>query len=110
MDHRADLYILDKRKKSLGISGNPHADRLARSVVNISIMPFHVPFFVVLLYIMLFIELCGLYLKINVIFVLKLHAMKVHTRYETQWPDFYKSGHFWSKKVRLTVCRFQHRC
>jgi hypothetical protein len=33
----------------------------------------------VLLYIMLFIELRGLYLKIDVIVVLKLHAMKMHT-------------------------------
>jgi len=75
--NRADLYILDKRKKSLGLSGNPYAERLARSVVNISIMPFHVPFLMVLLYIMLFIELCGLYLKIDVVLVLKLHAMKI---------------------------------
>lgn len=67
MGHTADLCILDKRKKSLGFSGNPHADRLARSMVNISIMPFHAPLFMVLLYIMRFTELCGLCLKINVI-------------------------------------------
>jgi len=69
-------------------------------------MPFHVPFFMVLLYIMRFIELRGLYLKINVIFVLKLHAMKIHTRYETQWLDLYKSGHFWSKKSLINCVSF----
>lgn len=99
MGHRAYLYAVDKRKKSLRLSGNPHADRLARSMVNISIMQFHVPSFMVLLYIMRVIELCGLYLQISVILVLKLHAMKIHTSYETQWPDFCKSGRFWSKKV-----------
>lgn len=79
-------------KISLGFSGNPHADRLARSMVNISIMQFHVPLFMALLYIMRFTGLCGLCLKINVIFVLKQYTMKTHThthtRYETQWPDF----------------------
>jgi hypothetical protein len=76
--HRADHYILDKRKNILDFPVI-HTRRLARSVVNISIMPFRVPFFMVLLYIMLFIELCGLYLKIDVTVVLKLHAMKIHT-------------------------------
>lgn len=68
-------------------------------MINILIMPFHVPFFMVLLYIMRHIELRGLYLKIEVILVLKQHAMKIHTRYETQWPDFYKVRSFLEQKI-----------
>jgi hypothetical protein len=75
-------------------------------MVNILIMPFHVPFFVVLLYIMRHIELRGLYLKINVILVLKQHAMKIHTSYETQWPDFYKVRSFLEQKSPINRVSF----